>query len=476
MSPARLRGILAAVSAGCAGGAAAPRTEPPPPTSVVWDYDVTASRGGLDGLTVDARFAQMGGDASLRVDDDAAPFVHDVAYASGPRWVSVEGRGPPWKVPCAPGCRVRYRYDLAKAAATLNDPEAAIGASEVLVSPPATWLLRPEAAGGRFRFRISIDPPWSFATAMPVAPDAPSGAFEAPTKSLENSSFAAFGTFDVARLARGTMRVTVAIARGLAPLSSADATRWVETAVDAIMGYYGRPFVDRVLVIVVPGEPGNPTRGETLGDAGPAVLVRAARGSTPATVRDDWVVTHELLHVSLPSLGHDHAWLSEGIATYVEPIVRARAGFVTPEVYWRELVEGLPQGLPEGGDLGLERTRTWGRTYWGGALFCFAADVAIRERTGNARSFDDALRGIVANGADVEAHWDIQHFIEVGDRATGTRILEELYRSMALAPGTVDLGRMWQRLGVSFSAGRGVFDDHAPLAAVRHAMTEARLP
>jgi predicted metalloprotease with PDZ domain len=323
---------------------------------------------------------------------------------------------------------------------------------------------------------MSIDPPWNFATAMPSAPDAQRGTFAAPTESLENSSFAVFGAFDVVRVERGTMRVTLAIAPGLAPLSSADVARWIATAVDAITAYYGRPFADRVLVIVLPGEPGSPTRGETLGDGGPAVLVRAARGLMLATLRDDWVVTHELLHVSLPSLGHEHAWLSEGIATYVEPIVRARVGLLTPEVYWRELVEGLPQGLPEAGDLGLERTSTWGRTYWGGALFCFAADVAIRERTRNARSFDDALRGIVASGADVEAHWDIQRFIDEGDRATGTRVLEELYRSMALAPGTIDLGRMWQRLGVSFDAGRGVFDDHAPLATVRHAMTEARSP
>jgi hypothetical protein len=323
---------------------------------------------------------------------------------------------------------------------------------------------------------MTIDPPWTFAIAMPSPRSAPSDTFEAPTESLENSSFAAFGAFEVEKVQRGPMRANVAIAPGLAPLSSIDVTRWIETAVDAITAYYGRPFVDRVLVIVLPGEPGNPTRGETLGAGGPAVLVRAANGLTPGALRDDWVVTHELLHVSLPSLGHDHAWLSEGIATYVEPIVRVRADLVTPEVYWRELVEGLPQGLPEAGDQGLERTSTWGRTYWGGALFCFAADVAIRERTGNARSFDDALRGIVASGADVEAHWTIEHFIQAGDRATGTRVLEELYRSLALVPGTVDLGSMWRRLGVSVEAGRAAFDDGAPLAAVRRSITAAGSP
>ena len=448
----------------------APPTETPNPVSVGGSYDVPALRGGLDGLTVEARFAPTGG--PLRVDDEAAPYLRDVRVASGSAWVTVEGHGPSWNVPCTSGCRVRYRYDLRQAAATLDDPETAIGAGEVLVAPPATWLLRPDAVEGRFLFHLAIDHPWRFATAMRRAPGALADTFEAPTQELEDASFAVFGAFEPAAIVRGPMRADVAIAPGLAPLSSADVTGWIEAAVDAIAAYYGRPFVDRVLVVVIPGKAGSPTRGETLGAGGPAVLVRAAGGLTAAALRDDWVVTHELLHASLPTLGHDHAWLSEGIATYVEPIVRSRAGLVTPEAYWRELAEGLPQGLPETGDRGLEQTSTWGRTYWGGAVFCFAADLVIRERTANSRSFDDALRGIVASGADVEEHWSVERFIEAGDRATGTDVLAQLYRSMALAPGTIDLESTWKRLGVRVDASGVTFDDGAPLAAVRRAITE----
>ena len=447
---------------------------PPAPASVVWRYDVTATRGGLDGLEVQARFAPMR-DGSLGVDDDAAPFVHDVAYESGAHWIPVERQGASWKVPCVAGCRVRYRYALRDAALTLKDPETAIASGDVVAAPPSTWLLRPDAAGGRFRFHMTIEPPWRFATAMLPAPGQPAGTFEAPTDAIEDSSFAVLGAFDLETIAApehaGAQRVDVAIAPGLAPLGRADVVAWVKMAVDAITSYYERPFVDRVLVVVIPGQPGNPTRGVTLGDTGPAVLLRAASGLTAAATRDDWVLTHELLHVSQPSLGRQHAWLGEGMATYVEPVVRARVGLVTAEKFWNDLVEGLPQGLPEAGDEGLERTHTWGRTYWGGALFCLAADLAIRERTGNARSLDDALRGIVASGADVEAHWTIARYLEVGDRATGTRVLEELYRSMGLAPGTVDLPDTWRRLGVQVERGRVTFDEHAPLAALRRAIT-----
>ena len=260
-------------------------------------------------------------------------------------------------------------------------------------------------------------------------------------------------------------------------LSGAEVVAWVRAAVDGIAAYYGRFYPPHTLVVLQAGEPGSPTRGETLGDGGPAVLVRVGSGVTAAKTREDWVVTHELIHVTLPSLGRDHSWLSEGLATYVEPIVRARAGLVTPEAYWHDLIEGVPQGLPEAGDEGLDRTHTWGRTYWGGALFCLVADVRIREQTSNSRSLDDALRGIAATGADVEAHWTIDQFLDVGDRATGTSVLRELYRAMALAPGSVDLPALWQRLGVRVvERGRAAFDDSAPLTAIRRSITAGPVP
>ena len=44
----------------------------------------------------------------------------------------------------------------------------------------------------------------------------------------------------------------------------------------------------------------------------------------------------------------------------------------------------------QGGGFGLDNTHTWGRTYWGGAMFCLLADVEIRRRTHNRRGLQDA--------------------------------------------------------------------------------------
>ncbi len=441
---------------------------------VLWQYEVRAGRAGIDDLTVDARFGP-GSEGEFRVDQASSAFVRDVAYASGPRWVAAAATSSGWAVPCGPsGCRVRYRFVLRSAATTLNDVDTAIASGDVVVAPPSTWLLRPaaDAVRGRFRFHVSCDAPTRFTAGTRPALDGAADTFEASAAALDQSSFAAFGRFHEAEVHGDGSRVVVAIApQGLA-LSDLDVTRWVERAVRAIRAYLGRFPAARTLVIVATGIKG-PTRGETLGDGGPAVLIRVGEGVDAAKTRDDWVMTHELLHVSLPTLPREQTWLNEGIPTYVEPLARVRDGQITAEKFWGDLVDGLPQGLPEAGDEGLDRTHTWGRTYWGGALFFFVADVTVRERTQNTRSLDDVLRAIAASGATVEQTWTIEQFLDAGDRATGTRVLHELYAKMALAPETVDLPALWSRLGVGRSSDHRVpFDDRAPLAAVRRSITE----
>ena len=478
-------GVVALALAGCAQRhvtnmpAPARKMDAGMRDAVVWQYDVRVLPPGARDLSVEARFAPGGGD-TLEVDEQAAPFVRDVVYATGERWIAAPGSGASWTVPCQrDGCHVRYRFALREAAERLADAETAIASGDVISAPPSTWLVHNQVDGGRYRLHVTAEAPSRFAIAIASASDGAADTFESTTNDLEGAGFAVFGPFERVPLEVGGARVDVVVAPLGLPLSSAEVGTWVRTAVSGIAAYLGKFPAPRTLVVVQAGHPGSPTRGVTLGDGGPAVLVRAGTDAdSAAKTRDDWVMTHELLHVSMPSLTRDHSWLSEGMATYVEPIVRARQGLVTPEAFWHDVVEGVPQGLPEAGDQGIERTHTWGRTYWGGALFLLVADVAIREQTKNARSLDDALRGIVATGADVEDHWTIERFLEVGDRATGTRVLEDLYKAWAFAPQGVDLPALWQKLGVRIVArGQAGFDDTAPLAGIRQSITSAsRVP
>lgn len=61
--------------------------------------------------------------------------------------------------------------------------------------------------------------------------------------------------------------------------------------------------------------------------------------------------------------------------------------------------------------------------------------------------------------------------LDLGDRATGVPVLREQYLRMAHSPAPVDLGALWKNLGVSERDGVVVYDDAAPLAAVRRGIT-----
>jgi hypothetical protein len=200
--------------------------------------------------------------------------------------------------------------------------------------------------------------------------------------------------------------------------------------------------------------------------------MRLGRAVSRADLDADWTMTHELIHLALSSLPDKNHWLEEGLATYVEPIARAQDGQLSAAQVWQGMVGGMRQGQPGIGDHGLDETHTWGRTYWGGAMFCLVADVKIRQATGNSKSLQDALRAIVAAGATIDTEWPLSRILRVGDQATGTSVLENLYDSWKSTPVTVELDKLWSELGVCDSPQGIKVDSAAPSAQLRSSITD----
>jgi len=249
---------------------------------------------------------------------------------------------------------------------------------------------------------------------------------------------------------------------------------WVEKAGRAVAAYYGGFPVDSAALTIHAGGPGKISGGRTMGEGGEATIrIFVGTDTTEKDLASNWELVHETVHLAFPSMT-GHAWIEEGIATYVEPLARARAKLIPADDIWRWLAWGLPQGLDGIREPGLDRARSWAATYWGGALYCFLADVQIRQRTGNAKSLDDALRGIVRAGGNVTVSWPLARALEAADRATGVPVLEELYGKMRAGPVSVDLPAQLRQLGVSSSGERVVYDDQAPLTAIRKGITSGR--
>ena len=247
---------------------------------------------------------------------------------------------------------------------------------------------------------------------------------------------------------------------------------WIATAQKAVTHYYGRFPVPKVLIRVSARHgDGNPS-GTTYGDEdGGFIRMGIGTDTNNEDLQQSWVMTHEFVHLAFPQVAEEHHWIEEGIATYVEPIARVQVGDLSVDYLWQETLEGMPKGLPEADDKGLDHTPTWGRTYWGGALFCLLADVEIRELTHNKYGLEDALRGILAAGGNIQKSAEMDYVFGIGDKAVGVPVLEELYARMKDKPVIVDLPALWKKLGVSLKDGKVVYDDTAPDAAIRKAIT-----
>jgi hypothetical protein len=246
---------------------------------------------------------------------------------------------------------------------------------------------------------------------------------------------------------------------------------WISKAATAVSNYYRRYPVSTVDITVnLRNRPGT-GGGHTSGWNGARIEIAVGRNTTAAQLDDDWIMTHEMVHLAFPSVAEKHHWIEEGLATYVEPVARARVGQLTPEKIWGDMVEGMPKGLPERGDRGLDQTPTWGRTYWGGALFCLYSDVEIRRRTHNQKGLEDATRAILEKNGNIQTEAELTDLLATGDKATGVPVLTELYRQWSGQPVIPDLNALWKKLGVIPTGDTVRFDDTAPLASVRKAIT-----
>lgn len=247
--------------------------------------------------------------------------------------------------------------------------------------------------------------------------------------------------------------------------------QWIRTGQRAVTHYYGRYPVAQVVIEVDSKSGSRGPSGVTYGDEdGALIKLGIGQEMSDADLQASWVMTHEMVHLAFPQLADNQHWAEEGQATYIEPIARAEIGDLGVDYLWKETLEGMPKGLPEAGDEGLDRTATWGRTYWGGALFYLMADVQIRERTHNRYGLQDALAAVVAAGGNVETRSSLDHAFGVADAAVGVPVLEELYAQWRDKPVQVDLPALWKKLGVSLQDGKIVYDDTAPDAAIRKAI------
>jgi hypothetical protein len=467
----------------------APSSEDGPP-HLVGEYAATwlPDEGAV---RVEGSFSRVAG-GQFNVDRRMMEYVSGLEVsADAASWAKVSLDELPIILPgCRASCRLRYRFALRQAARDFDDLDWAELRGGLTLAPPSTWLLQPAlpASGppNRLRFRVTTPPGTTFVTGVwraPAKAGADEGAIEgaiegaaAPVWEIDlrdfwTSPYSAFGELSVHPIEAPGGAIELAIGPGDPALPRQAIARWVSESAGAVAAYWGTFPMPGALVLFTVGEGARIGGGRTLSGGGGTVAMQVGARAGVARYQADWVLVHELAHLGFPSVPRQHLWAQEGIASYVEPFARVRAGLLTEEEAWRSLIEGLPNGQPGHGDRGLDHTPTWGRTYWGGALYWFLCDLEIRQKTGGKLGLEHALRGIVAAGGNNAARWPLRKALALGDQAVGVSVLLPRYEAMKDEPHPVDVDELAAQLGVTVRRGEVIFDDTAPLAAVRRAIT-----
>ncbi len=371
-----------------------------------------------------------------------------------------------WQSP--DGLTLRYRLSLGQLAELAQRPDIARRYGQAVVASLPSWLIEPEVDVAAVSLQMTVQDGLDIALAAPrdaegryhfTVADIPFGGFTVMGRFPRSSLPVQGGSLELVAFAE-TLRVSEAVLR-----------EWISDGARDVARYFGRFPVSRGLVLVLPvaGRDGV-VFGQVRGGGGGTVMLQVGERAERAGLYDDWKLVHELVHLGGPFVVPRGAWLMEGMATYAEPLIRTRAGWRQPDQLWREFATDMQRGLPALTREGLSRVSRSG-VYWGGALYMLLADMDIRERSQGRATLETCFRAILQAGGDTTQRWTRARVAEVCDTATGTGTMARLENLYVTEPGPLDIAALWRDLGVNLVDGILRFDEEAPKAYLRHAIT-----
>ncbi len=218
--------------------------------------------------------------------------------------------------------------------------------SSAVVLSQSQWLWRPEPFPPQVNtsVRFAVPGDGQVSLAWPRS----DGAYQPNRNAFFVETFGVFGAFDLQAFSVANTRVEVA-RLGATPLDR-DVRRWLTRAVQTTASVGGRFPSDRLQFVIVPvDDPGAEVAfGMVRRGGGSSILLLPSVHAQVVELEADWVAIHELSHLWLPRLHAKDRWLSEGIATYLQEVLRARCGLQSSDRAWSRIREGFERGRRSG--------------------------------------------------------------------------------------------------------------------------------
>ncbi len=250
--------------------------------------------------------------------------------------------------------------------------------------------------------------------------------------------------------------------------------RWLTQRIADVAAPVGDFPVERLVILLFPSG-GGPSSGVRFGlvrrGGGASVVFFLSPRSPMSVLEDDWVITHELSHLLIPGMTRQDRWAAEGFATYMQEILRARAGRISEQEAWIHLVEGFERGevrrRSETLAASSERFGNVSRIYWQGTAAFLEMDIALR------RQGSSLLERVRENGWRVSARDQARSSESVFRALDGGEagIITEIGARYASSRNFPFPRAMLEELGVQREPPRVRLTDEAPLAPIRISMT-----
>jgi hypothetical protein len=236
------------------------------------------------------------------------------------------------------------------------------------------------------------------------------------------------------------------------------------------------PLADvQVLIVPLPDNATPVPWGQAMRAGGSALKLFVGLRASERALREDWTLAHELSHLLHPYLHSRGRWLSEGLASYYQNVLRARAGMLTAEEAWQRLDAGFARGRDEPGSRGQSLSaaavggrRSTMRVYWSGAAFWLEADLALRQQRG--LGVDQVLASFAREHLPSHRQWEAERFVAELDRLAGSELLSAQFERYRRGREFPPLDDAYRQLGLGSAVGQLALDDVSPGAAIRAAI------
>jgi hypothetical protein len=375
-----------------------------------------------------------------------------------------------------------YRADIGAIAAQ-HKQDIGWKLGDDLVAAPQLFLLRVDGddADGS-DIDVELQPGWMISAPWrELSRSDKSIRFHIPHTPPDWAAAVAIGHFEEERIALPGGQLRFVALHGIDADAREKLRAWLARVSRAVLSAYGRlPLPDvQVLMIPVTSRHGEAiVFGQSVRGQGNALHLLVDPTRPAAEFDKAWVAAHELSHLMHPYLGDRGSWLAEGLATYYQNVLRARAGMLTPAQAWDRLREGFTDAEAKSdGDEALQQvaadmheSHAFRRVYWSGAAYWLTVDRDLRRASDGKLTMELALSRFRDCCLPAYADWRPEDFVAKLDELLGVQTFSLRYREFAAMKRFPDWRKLYADLGIRDDKTRLEFDSRARDAKSREAI------